>query len=670
MTLPFEDRLQIRMPPSKQVYRGLDRVAHDVVGAWSARRGVGTNLLDRGQKIIDTSLTFQNWENDKLYQELAQRRTAYRLTKKSSPEVVDALLGVICEYAGRALGTRPYPVQAMGALIIQSGALAEMATGEGKSLTAGISAVLLAASSKPVHVLSVNDYLAQRDSEEMRPLLEACGVRLGCITGDTPQENRAAIYKNDVVYATGKELLGDYLRDRLKVGRHDSDLSRSVHHVLFGVEANKSNLTMRGIHSVIVDEVDSVLIDEAVTPLILSMERQNLSLQDATQAAVTLTLQFKKDQDYRVDLRHREIIWKKKGEKRLAAVASQLPAMWRGMDRRRELITLMLCAKELYLRGEHYIVHEEKIVLLDTMTGRLMPNCNLGIGLQQAVEAKENLEVRPPTETIARFSYQKFFRLFPHLAGMSGTVQDASTEFWRNYHLPIVTVPTHRPAQRTVNRLVFHKAEQKKIQAAIDKAIVAHKTGQPVLIGTRTLNLSETISNAFSEVGINNKVLNAEQHAMEAAIISEAGQIGSVTIATNMAGRGTDIKLGYGVRELGGLLVISLEPQDSARVDRQLFGRCGRQGDPGLVSVFACLEDALFLKFMPSYQRRFMRFTPRLIDSFFAHKLIRSLQRKAEKHAANQRLNVLRSDDWFENYLSFPGANRQSMASPKKDLTP
>ena len=656
--LPHLDRLRSRMPQTRTVYKGSGQFAHGLLGRWARRSSQSKKLMTRARFITQKSEGFSKFSIKELQDQLKSTSLQYRMDMKTD-RFVDDILALLCEFSFRALQMRPYPVQIMGALVINYGAIAEMATGEGKSLTTGIGACLMASLGKPVHVLSSNDYLAARDEEEMRPLFAMAGFSSGSITDEIQTPLRKAIYAHDIVYTTGKEILGDFLRDRLSVGPKVSDLIRSVEQLLLPDDA-ENNLLMRGLHAVLVDEADSVLIDEAVTPLILSVERANISLEEATLAARALVKEFVIERDYHVDLRFREITMTSSGFEKLDEFSSQLPVMWQGQERCSELIGLALQAKELFLKDEHYVVIDDKIVLLDTLTGRLTPNRNLGIGLQQAVEAKENLEINPPTETLARFSYQKFFRLIPHLAGMTGTANEAAQELWKIYHLAIICVPTHRPIIRKMHPWRIFRTEQQKFLALVEDACRLQNSGQSVLIGTRTVDQSEMLAEMIEAKGGSCEVLNAVRHHEEADIIARAGRAGALTIATNMAGRGTDIKLTQAVKDKGGLCVMSLEPQDSARIDRQLFGRSGRQGDPGSVQVYASFEDALVKRFS-SKPLTFFYYCLFLLHSGFYQLFIAGLQKKAEKHAMKQRLSILKSDVWYEDYLSFPGANK-----PKK----
>lgn len=657
MSLPFEDRFKVRVPEPRPVYLGMDSLVHSCKRKWVERKFQVEKLMERGATIVAASEQLDA-ADDTLRTRLEELRIEYRETPEPDSALVDVILAHVCELSFRTVGMRPYPVQLVGAIVIHDGALAEMATGEGKSLSSAVAAILMASAGKPVHVLTSNDYLAQRDAEEMTPLFEGCGLRVGFVTGDTPHPERSQAYVPEVVYTTGKELLGDYLRDRIKIGKKGDDLSRAIVHTLMPNRSEQDGLALRGLYAVIIDEADSVLVDEAVTPLIISVPQENMILEGATLAAYQGAKELKKDEHYTINWQYREVVWTQKGREKVREIAATLPTIWQGTERSKELLNLALQAREMFIKDEHYVVLDGKIVLLDTLTGRLTPLKNLSIGLHQALEAKEEVLISAPTKTLAKMSYQRFFRLFTKIGGMSGTVKEAGGEFWSIYHMPFVRIPTHRPIQRKELPWRFFLTSESKLSAIVAEVKSIHATGQPLLIGTRTVHMSETLAEKFQQAGLEYEVLNAVRHEEEARIVADGGKKNALTIATNMAGRGTDIKLQEGVIERGGLFVISVEPQDSARIDRQLFGRSGRQGDPGSVLIYASLEDALFVRILP-------RFVITLFKSFFSshtykkswflRRLVAVLQQVSEYRSAKQRLAILRSDDWLDKHLSLPG---------------
>jgi preprotein translocase subunit SecA len=534
-----------------------------------------------------------------------------------------------------------------------------MATGEGKTLTAGLSGVLAGWTRRPCHVVTVNDYLVERDAEWMRPLYQFCGVRVGWVTGPMPPQDRLKGYGADITYLTSKELLADFLRDRLRLSNLADPPRRLIREMLQPRAAAADGLVMRGLYRAIVDEADSILIDEAVTPLIISSPRKNEVLAEAVVAAQGIAARLEANIDYTVNARYREIELSKPGRKKLDSLCSGLHGLWKGVERREELIRQALTARELFLKDKQYILNEGKVVIVDEFTGRQMPQRSWREGLHQAIEAKEGLALSDPAETIARMSFQRFFRGFYRLAGMTGTAREAASEFWQIYGLPVIGIPTNRPCIREHWPDRVFPDEASKWQAIVGEVERLHATGRPVLVGTRSVKASEGLGNMLTGRGLTFRVLNAVRHKEEAAIVAVAGEPGCITIATNMAGRGTDIKLGRGVVALGGLHVLATERHESGRVDRQLFGRSGRQGDPGSAQAFVSGEDELL-------RRHLSRVLGRALASSLAGGLPGSqglaraafdmAQRNAQRLAFKQRQAVLRGDTWLEESLAFAGS--------------
>lgn len=572
-------------------------------------------------------------------------------------QLIEAL-ALVGQVACRVLGMRPYRVQFMGALALHHGWLAEMATGEGKTLTVALAAVLVGWSGRPCHVITANDYLAERDAETMRGLFQACAVSLASVNADVPAENRSALYAADVVYVTPKELLADHLRDQLAAGSgQDADwqgFRRWLGHEETTSQA--SLLLVRGLHTAIVDEADSVLIDEAVTPLILSARRPSRGLSEAVVLLAELAPRLVVDEDYERVTRTRSVTLKPGALVALEQLAPRLPPAWRPAPRREELLRQALQVHCFFRVGHHYLVDDGEVVLLDEFTGRMTPGRTLTAGLHQAVEAKEGVEITDPNESLSQMSFQAFFRGFSRLSGSSGTLWEAVDELWRVYRLRVVRVPTHRPRQTVTLPVRVTLSAQEKWQAVAHEVVQAQRAGRAVLVGVRSVESSEIVAELLLSQGIEAAVLNAEQHAQEAEIVAAAGTPGRITIATNMAGRGTDIRLHEAVERHGGLHVVIAEVNESARVDRQLAGRCGRQGDPGSVSVYLSLDDSLVLRYLPLWARGGLRIlhsrapalTPRWAERAFAW-----AQRRSEGDAFERRFSVLRSDDWMASALPF-----------------
>jgi preprotein translocase subunit SecA len=431
-----------------------------------------------------------------------------------------------------------------------------------------------------------------------------------------------------------------------------------IHRMLSPQFAAMQGIVTRGLHTAIVDEADSVLIDEAVTPLIIAAPRPNEALREATRLAQELIVNLDPRTDYKANSRYKEIELTKRGMAKLVDAAVHLPGLWRGHDRRLELVVQALLAREFYHRDKQYIVENDKLVIVDEFTGRPMPQRHWRQGMHQAVEAKEGLPISDPTETVARLSFQRFFRCFHKLSGMTGTAREAAGELWQVYGLAVIRIPTNRPCIREQWPDRVFTDENSKWQAIVAEIERIHLTERPVLVGTRSVLASEKLFLTLAERGLEAKLLNASRLREEAEVIGLAGERGRITIATNMAGRGTDIKLGHGVAALGGLHVIATECHESGRVDRQLFGRAGRQGDPGSAQVFVSVDDELIRRYLPSVAQKplgkivrgGMKGKARVAKAAFG-----LAQRKAQTLAFKQRRGVLRSDLWLDEALSFAG---------------
>ena len=588
---------------------------------------------------------------------LLGHQQAFRRGGAARGAALEPALAALREAAWRTMGLRPFPEQLVGAMAMNAGHLAEMATGEGKTLTAGLAAILRAWNGRPCHVITVNDYLVERDERWLGPLLGFCHLTHGHVTAPMSPEDRREAYSRDVTYGTSKEIVADFLRDRLRAGEF-IDAGRRMVRGLVRPNAGGAGLVQRGLYSAIIDEADSVLIDEAVTPLILSAPRPNAALREVVALASRIASPLEPGIHYTVDERHREVEVTRAGETRLDELARELPPLWRGLQRRSELVRQALMAREFYREGRQYVVVEGKIVIVDEFTGRQMPMRTWRQGMHQAIEAKEGLVISDPSETIARISFQRFFRLYPHLAGMTGTASEAREEFWQVYGLPVVAIPPHRPCIRRELPDRLLPTSGARWQAVVAEIRRVHERGQPVLVGTRSVEASEHLARQLGDARVPFQLLNAVRHQEEARVVATAGEPGRVTIATNMAGRGTDIRLGAGVAEKGGLHVIATERHESRRVDRQLFGRSARQGDPGTAVAILSAADDLFERHVPVMVRRALRQAaahrlPGLVA--LASGAVAMAQANAQSRARKMRAAVLRSDQWLDEGLSFAG---------------
>ena len=515
--------------------------------------------------------------------------------KGLSEEITARAFATIREVAGREMGMKHFDSQLIGGWIMLQGMIAEMQTGEGKTLTATLPAGCAAMAGMPVHVVTVNDYLVERDAKLMQPVYERLGLTVGYVIEGMDQDERKRAYDCDITYCTSQQLAFDYLRDRLIMKKFNSPLEFKLES-LYSSKPASETLLMRGLNFAIVDEADSVFIDEARTPLILSCKTDNTQQEAVHREAIWLARQLKGKNYYVLDEKARRVDLTPHGKDYLEELTSMMQGIWRGARRRNALVTQALTALHLYERDVHYMVQDGEVNIIDENTGRAMPDRSWEAGLHQMIEEKEGCEQTGQTETLARISYQSFFKRYIRLSGMTGTAQEVRKELRKVYELDVVTVPTNKPVQRIIRPESIYTHSDAKWNAVLNNIWNEHDKGRPVLVGTRTLKDSELLSEMLTSAGFDHQVLNAKQDKEEAAIVARAGQKGQITVATNMAGRGTDIKLDQASLQAGGLHVISCEKNVSARIDRQLAGRCGRQGDPGSFEAILSLDDDFVAK--------------------------------------------------------------------------
>jgi len=569
-------------------------------------------------------------------------------------ETLDDLLveafAVCREAARRTLNMRHFDVQLIGGMVLHEGKVAEMRTGEGKTLVATLPVYLNALEGKGVHLVTVNDYLAKRDAEWMGPIYRFLGLSVGIIQHFLPPPERRAAYACDVTYVTNNEAGFDYLRDNM------------APHLAYCVQ--------RELHYAIVDEVDSILIDEARTPLIISGSPEAVlgpNYKDTSHLyehfARNIMPQLRKDEDYTVDEKMHAVPISEAG----VAKVEKLLGVHNLYDQSNLELThqlqAALKAKELFRKDEQYVVKDGEIVIVDEFTGRLMYGRRYSDGIHQAIEAKEGIKVKSEDQTLATITFQNYFRLYKKLAGMTGTAKTEEREFRDIYGLDVLMIPTNVTVRRTDHDDVVYKNEEGKFRAVINEIVERHTAGQPVLVGTRSIEKSERLSALLSKRGIEHNVLNAKYHEKEAEIIKDAGLRAKVTIATNMAGRGVDIKLGESVTDLGGLHIIGTERHESRRIDNQLRGRSGRQGDPGSSRFYVALDDELMRIFGGERIRSTMELfkldddTP--IEAGILTKSIENAQKKVEAHNYEQRKHVLEYDDVMNKQRSVIYAERR-----------
>jgi len=574
-------------------------------------------------------------------------------------EKLDSLLpevfAAVRESACRQIGMRHFDVQVLGGYLLHKGRAIEMATGEGKTLVATMPAALNAIPGKGVHIVTVNDYLAERDRKWMGPVYEGLGFSVSCILTGMPLEARRAAYAADITYGTNKEFGFDFLRDQVRkraAARELGDVLRrwDIEH---GALARTLGYAQRGHAYAIVDEVDSVLIDEARVPLILSDSAgQPSPFAAAYRWADEVARRMRPAVDFTLKLREQTVELTQEGRQRVRQLAASLGAAPPADRPTHVLIEQAIRAHRLFTRDREYLINDGKVAIVDEFTGRMLPDRNWQLGLHQAIQAKEGLPIMEETHTLATVTYQRYFKLYAKLAGMTGTAVDARREFRRVYGLRVARVPTNRSLRREALPDLVFRSRHAKLRAVVERIRDLHAQGRPVLVGTRSVDKSEELSRELERLGIPHAVLNAKKHAEEAAIVAQAGQRGQVTICTNMAGRGTDIVLGPGVAELGGLHVLGTERHDASRIDRQLGGRAGRQGDPGSYQFMVALDDDLVRR----RYRRLALWLRRLMRRCGAHasrsRVLRWLfsfaQARVERDHLTARVALMDRDKWLD----------------------
>lgn len=551
-----------------------------------------------------------------------------RLAKgETLDDILPEAFAVIREASRRVLGMRHFDTQLIGGIILHRGNIAEMCTGEGKTLVATAPVYLNALEGKGVHVITVNDYLAKRDSEWMGQVYKFLGLSVGLIIHDLDFNQRKIAYNSDITYGTNNEFGFDYLRDNMVT--------------------SLDQMVQRPLHYCLIDEVDSILIDEARTPLIISGPGQKST--DDYYTVAKLVPQLKKEEDYTIDEKQKTVAPTEAGVakmEKLLHVENLYDAENLELN---HLFVQALRAQTMMTRDKDYVVKDGEVVIVDEFTGRLMYGRRYSDGLHQAIEAKEGLEVQRESQTLATITFQNYFRMYDKLAGMTGTAKTEEQEFIKIYGLPVLQVPTNKPIQRKDLPDVIFKNKRGKYKAVVREVERRHATGQPILIGTTSIEQSEELSHMLDQANIPHSVLNAKYHEREAAIVALAGQKGAVTIATNMAGRGTDISLGEGVAELGGLAIIGTERHESRRIDNQLRGRAGRQGDPGSSQFFLSLEDDLLRIFggdnIKSFMEKMGLEEDEPINSRMVSNAIQKAQKRVEARNFDIRKYVLEYDD-------------------------
>ncbi len=607
------------------------------------------------RKIRELEAHFSALSDQQLRHHVAGARAAIR-EGETLDKHLPMVFACVCVVARRELGMCPYNVQLIGGIELHRGVIAEMATGEGKTLVATLPATLNAIAGRGVHIVTVNDYLAQRDAELMGPVYKALGLSVGVIISGLTDDQRRDAYRRDIIYGTNKEFGFDYLRDQIKL--HENAAPRKIDTLALLQNKGAGQPVMRQLHFAIVDEADSILIDESRTPLIIAEAAGESPLAWAYDWADSLAVRFRARHDFDFEPQRRKLNWKEEGLQRLQKVlyATSTPSIT--SESWQNLVLNALRARHLFLKERNYVIASDEVVIVDEFTGRRMPGRTWSEGIHQAVQAKEHLPIHSQAKTLARTTYQHFFSLYTKLAGMTGTAASEKWEFRKIYRLPVVRIPTHRPTQRVRLPDRVYRTVREKWHAVAEEIRRAAVHGRPVLVGTSSVEESEALSAVLKERQVRHKVLNArpENAQREAEIIAEAGQLGAITIATNMAGRGTDVKLGAGVVTLGGLYVIGTQRHESRRVDNQLVGRCGRQGDPGTAVFMLSLEDPILQHLLSRKKRIQLRRRASATNKWGSE--IKSLwpsprllfaraQFKVESLHFRQRQQLMEYEDWL-----------------------
>ncbi|TLD87427.1 preprotein translocase subunit SecA [Helicobacter sp. MIT 03-1614] len=586
------------------------------------------HYLKEVQAINALESTYNTLSDAQLQEAFMQLRKLIQNGETSLQSILHKSFAITREASKRVLGMRHFDVQLIGGMALNDGRIAEMKTGEGKTLVATLAVCLNALCGRGVHVVTVNDYLANRDAKELEPLYNFLGFEVGIITSEVRDDNeRLQAYACDIVYGTNNEFGFDYLRDNMKY-----DLSQKV----------------QGEHYfAIIDEVDSILIDEARTPLIISGP-VNRTLEHY-QLANSVAQRLKNEEDFSIDEKNRVILLNEEGIKKAESLfkvdnlySIENAALSHHLDQ-------ALKANYLFIKDKDYVVQNDEVVIVDEFTGRLSEGRRFSEGLHQAIEAKEKVDIKEESQTLADITFQNYFRLYEKLSGMTGTAQTEASEFLQIYNLEVVSIPTNVPVQRKDLNDLIYKSEKEKFNAVIDKIQELYKKGQPVLVGTASIEKSEILHELLKKHRIPHTVLNAKQHTKEAEIIKDAGVKGAVTIATNMAGRGVDIKINDEIRELGGLYIIGTERHESRRIDNQLRGRAGRQGDPGISQFYLSLEDSLLRIFgsdkIKGIMERLGLKEGEHIESGLVTRSVESAQKKVENLHFESRKHLLEYDD-------------------------
>lgn len=635
----------------------LDRFISKLADRFSARLSPVNQNKQTFVDAVTAMDTVLSRMNDKVLDawivDLKKKLHKTGLTEK----LITMAFAAIREVSRRELGKAHYDCQLLAGRVMMDGKVAEMQTGEGKTLTATLAVACSAMAGIPVHLITANEYLVSRDLELMSPVYQRLGISSACITAEMSDDERRQVYRCDIAYCTGQQLVFDYLKDRLLLRQFGSDAELRLA-PMYADRNIKNKLLLRGLNFAIIDEADSVLIDEARTPLILSRKTDDAFYESVHREAIWLARELKQNSHFWCDLKSRRVELNADGEAMLETLAADMTGVWRGARRRAVLVKQALTALYLFRRDIDYIVLDDKIVIIDENTGRSMPDRSWEAGLHQMIEEKETCEQTGLNETIARISFQRFFSRYHKLSGMTGTAHEVRAELADVYGLSVVKIPTNKKLLRLNLGEQVYDSHGSKWLAVVSSADEISRLGRPVLIGTRTVEDSEIISELLAARGLEHQLLNARQDAEEAQIVSRAGKASQVTVATNMAGRGTDIPLDAAALQAGGLHVICCEKNMSSRIDRQLYGRCARQGDPGSYQAMVSVDDVAAGRYFGSLMSWLGRYSSSLgliKAQWIARMLINLSQMITETSYRRLRKAMMKSDKQRENMMAFSG---------------
>ncbi len=606
--------------------------------------------MKRYAPLVEAVNEQEEWAKGLSDAELRQQTDIFRQRLNDGEDLMNLVpeaFAVVREAAWRTVGLRHFDVQLIGGQVLLEGKIAEMATGEGKTLVATLPAYLRGLTGKGVHIVTVNDYLAKRDRDWMGPIFEFLGLTVGAIQHDMEPDERQKAYACDITYGTNNEFGFDYLRDNMAIA--------------------KEYCVQRPLYYAIVDEVDSILIDEARTPLIISGPAEAST--DKYYVVDRVVRKLIQDDDFTLDEKDQTVMLTEAGSEKIQNLLNVNMYDEQHIDLVHH-VQQALKAHYLFQRDDRYMVENGEVVIVDEFTGRKMPGRRYSDGLHQALEAKEGLKIQRENQTLATITFQNYFRLYEVLAGMTGTADTEAQEFMEIYKLEVVVIPTNQPLKRISYSDMVYRTEKEKFNAIVDEIKELNELGRPILVGTVSIEKSEKLSSMLKKQGIKHHVLNAKHHEKEAEIVAEAGQKGAVTIATNMAGRGTDIKLGEGIADLDGLHILGTERHESRRIDNQLRGRSGRQGDPGSSRFFLSLEDDLMRIFggekIKSLADRFGMADGEVLQHGMVTKAIENAQKRVEAHHFDIRKHILKYDDVMNKQRETIYAIRQDLLHGEK----